>query len=182
MDLIKSVIDNDLEAVKAFPADQLQDSAFDEYNTSVLNIAAGRGFTDVIKALIEKGLDPSHSNNFNYSPLMSAACNDQTECLNTLLDSGADIDKSDNSGKQALHYACESGSFETISNLVYAGADVNKTTEEKLTPSIYLMFNENPDTIKEAIELFRDYEADFGFKDKSGKSALDYAKEKGIEL
>ena len=85
------------------------------------------------------------------------------------LDAGAIVDG------QSMIAAANVGSLEIISELVKTGVSINSTDSEKRTPVILA-------TIKNDTELLSGllkYKPNLQFKDSSGKTASDYALEKG---
>jgi len=110
------------------------------YSGMALNVAAGRGYLEVIKYLIEIGCDVNSLHD-NYTPLgMAAACN-QLEVVKVLLSYGANVDQLDGRGSSPLQYAVTKNHKGMVELLILAGANIGLTLEENGQRAIDYAYN-----------------------------------------
>ena len=89
---------------------------------------------------------------------------------------GANVNAKRSNGTTALHTACSRGYFEIVQYLVENGADINvRGGDENDTPLIWAVYNERNNISKFLV----DKGANINARDKHGKSALNYAYERG---
>ncbi|KAG9396167.1 Ankyrin repeats (3 copies) [Carpediemonas membranifera] len=94
---------------------------------SALYIAAGKGFTDIAKLLLDA--NPSMvdvADNKGYSPLHAASASGHTACARLLLDRGADINLRANDDRTPLIEGAFGGHAETIALLIEKQADLDQ--------------------------------------------------------
>jgi ankyrin repeat protein len=101
----------------------------------------------------------------------------------TLLEKNSDFNIKNIDGKTPLHYACKYGSktaeTDTILELLIgAGADINAQTNDNRTPLHYAIERKNTNIIKILIE----HNASKNLANTKGKTPLDYARNKDINL
>jgi ankyrin repeat protein len=115
--------------------------------------------------------------NRGFTPLIFATYFDQEEVAQVLIKHNAKIDDCDASGNTALLGVCYKGNEVIANHLIENGANINAKNNKGLTPLIFsVMYN------REAIvRLLIDQGADKLIKDIDGKTAYDYAKEKGFK-
>lgn len=119
-------------------------------HTCPLCDAAGGGFEETVRLLLEHGADPNRPH-IDATPLFSAALRGHTGVVRALLDHGADPDRPgglllDDSGSprsdplrffagaRPLHGAACGGHTEAVRLLLERGADPSLTTDEGATP------------------------------------------------
>lgn len=85
--------------------------------------AALEGRTEMIKALLTKGVDVNETNEWGRTALMFAAINLHHETVQTLLESGADVNVRAYDGATALMLAACAGDIDTVRALLARGAD-----------------------------------------------------------
>ena len=116
---------------------------------TALHLAAARGRTDWVAALISAGakINEKDGQNDSWTPLMFAAAEGQADCVKALISAGADVHAEEEwRGLTALMLAAMDGDlaneekFETcnrvgcIKALIAAGADVNRRDRARNTP------------------------------------------------
>lgn len=98
----------------------------DQFDTTALIRAAGKGNVAGIRALLEAGADVNtKSRSGDGTALISAARHGQNQAINTLIAAHADVNEADPMGTTALHIAADKDNVEGIRALLEAGADVN---------------------------------------------------------
>ena len=91
-------------------------------DSAALHAVARKGWTDVIRTLLARGLDPNCHNSSGGTPLMWAS---NAGIVELLLAAGADPNAKAPSGDTALSFACASGETWKVAALLKAGADPN---------------------------------------------------------
>ncbi len=135
-----------------------------------------------VRYLVEVGLEKTDVNsvrdNYGRTPLHTAIKYGQVKTVKYLIERiGADIRKRDAKGYTALHIAIENEREDVLKYILSLGIkqnDVNSKTYENLTPLIIAVQKNNEKIVFELLA----YGANKESKDKNGKNALDYAKEK----
>jgi len=99
--------------------------------TAPLMIAAKRGYTETVQALIIHQANPNISINA-HTPLMYASNNGYIDIVRILMDNGADVNPKPTCGEiddcyygTPLIYAAENGHAEIVKILIAHGADIN---------------------------------------------------------
>jgi ankyrin repeat protein len=102
------------------------------FGSTALNIAANRGFQDVVKTLVYEGkakLEPATGE----TALVGAINIGDLGMMELLLDMGADVNACGNDGLTALHHSMLT-ERDVVDVLLRAGADVHATTIDNRTP------------------------------------------------
>lgn len=86
--------------------------------------AALEGHTELIKALLAKGVDVNETNEWGRTALMFAVINLHHETVQTLLERGADVNIRAIDGATSLMLAACAGDIGTVKALLERGADV----------------------------------------------------------
>ena len=76
-----------------------------DYNTSVLMMAALKGYPEIVRMLLERNPQLNVRNKSGYTALMLAAKGGYADIVRMLLNAGADKSVRDNSGKRAYNHA-----------------------------------------------------------------------------
>jgi|ERR1700733_3920264 ankyrin repeat protein len=158
---------------------------------TLLTIAAGQGYDDpfnhkpienirkIVKILLECGADVNHANRQGETALERACWSGDFEIVKLLLEYGANVNYiNPKNGKTPLLRAAALHSihFETVRLLLEYNANVNcPNIYDGWTPLHQACWAGNFEVVK----ILLDYGADISCKDKSGRSPLDIANQKG---
>ena len=102
-----------IEKIKANLWDHRHDENYvnmvDKYGMTALIYACRKGYTEVVKLLLEANADVNMVNKYGNSALMYACKDGYTEIVKLLLEANADVNIVDKYGNTALRYAerCE---------------------------------------------------------------------------
>ena len=109
-DLIEAIQKNNQEGVKTIIAeDGSLVNATSQYGDTALIWAAYKGYTEIVKSLLEKDADVNAKDNNGHTALIWAVVNGHTEIVKSLLANNADFNAKNQSGHTALDYAKEKG-------------------------------------------------------------------------
>ncbi len=134
--LMNAVNSQDVARVKELLRQGVGPNETDENGDAPLIIAAYRGYTEIVRALLEAGadlgvLDP----NMKATALHAAAYAGRTEAARLLIEYGIDVDKQGPyNGYPALHDAIWKNTVETAKVIVDAGANLNLKSNDGQTP------------------------------------------------
>ena len=142
---------------------------------SALLLAAERGHTECVKALLAAGADIKAQNKYGKTPLMYAAAEGQTECVKALLAAKAEVNAKEKDGQTALMIAAREGHAECVKLLLAAGADIN--AQDKDGKTALMKAAERGHT--ECVKLLLEAKAEVNAKEKDGWTALMFAAIKG---
>lgn len=93
--------------------------------TTPLHEAAGRGNTQQVLALLDRGMDVDVRQDLGLTPLHYAAMHGQPDTARVLLDRGAEIDATPYTTQRTpLYLAAKAGELSVVQLLVERGADV----------------------------------------------------------
>jgi len=98
-------------------------------NLSELQLAAARGQSDYIKALIAQGADINEPNKHGTTPLILAADNGHLEVVKLFIAQKANVNAKDNDQMTALMAAASDGHSEIVKVLMEANANPNITNK-----------------------------------------------------
>lgn len=101
---------------------------------TALTIAAGRGHTGIVRALLNAGANVNHRHMYGATALMTAAEGGHLEVVESLLGAGADMDIESHTGRKALAYAQfgRRGQYEDIIELLTKRPSSNLGIETRL--------------------------------------------------
>ncbi|XP_049908943.1 ankycorbin isoform X2 [Epinephelus moara] len=140
----------------------------DSEGKSALHVAAARGQTDCLAAILAHGADLSIADAAGYNPLHLAAKNNHIECCKKLIQSKCPVDAVDSSGKAALHHAAASGSIQTVQLLCELKSPINLKDADGLTPLLLSAKHGHA----EVCSALLDCGAEINTSDNSGRTAL----------
>jgi ankyrin repeat protein len=98
----------------------------DRQGRNVLQLAAARGDTEVVRLLIGKGEDPNKKNRYGNTPLIEAGLVGHVETAALLIDSGVDIDAVNKDGETALIVSVIGYKIPVLRLLLEKGADIER--------------------------------------------------------
>ncbi|MDH3492282.1 MAG: ankyrin repeat domain-containing protein [Acidobacteriota bacterium] len=181
-----AILNDDLKTIKVV-AKRADINLKDERGNGPLHLAIARKNREAVDYLLQAKADVNVTGKdgqaTNQSPLYAALLADDMELFKKLLDKGADPNIADSEGAFPLSEASirNGADVETVRLLIEKGADVNKVENNGASPLIYAAQNSGIDveTRKAIIRLLLKNGADKSLKDKTGKTALDWAKETG---
>lgn len=181
--LIKAVEHNDVEKVQEI----LQDSSYpinetnDKKETPLL-IATHENFVEVAKLLIEAGADINQQDRIQDSAYLYAGAQGKTEILAYMIEH-AEPDQTifNRYGGNALIPAAEKGHLNNVKLLLADGkVDIDHQNNFGYTALIEAVaLRDGSEVYQQIVQELLAYNANKELRDDSGKTALDYAKEKG---
>ncbi|WP_392455221.1 ankyrin repeat domain-containing protein [Chryseomicrobium aureum] len=186
-ELLKSVENNDVEKVEVI----LQDSSYpinetNDKGESTLLIATHKNYIDVAKRLIDAGADINQQDHLQDSPYLYAGAQGKTEILKYMIEQAEPNHTVVNRyGGNALIPAAEKGHLENVKVLLQDGkADIDHQNNYGYTALIEAVaLTDGSALYQEIVQELLKYNANKELRDNRGKTALDYAKEKGyIEI
>jgi serine/threonine-protein phosphatase 6 regulatory ankyrin repeat subunit B len=135
--LLQAVLEGDGAAVSRLLAagtDPNDPVAGRKVRVTALCAAAGNGWLEVARLLLDGGADPSLATSQGFTPLMLAAGDGHPEVLRLLLQRGAVVDAVDpDRGCTAFHGACGNNQADCAEALARAGCDVRLKDKEGMT-------------------------------------------------
>lgn len=157
----------------------------DDQGNGALQLAIKKDNGRVVEMLLKNNADVNvtgrDGETTNQSPLYTALLSSDMDLFKKLLEKGADPNIADSEGAFPLSEACirRSADIDTIKLLISKGADVNKIENNGASPLIYAAQNAGvtAETRNEIVKFLLEKGADKSFKDKTGKTALDWALE-----
>lgn len=111
--------------------------------------------------------------------LIAAVLRDDLEAVKRLIATGIRVDRVGASRNTALIFAARDGQTDIARLLLDAGAEPGWIDGEKVTPLILASFKNHPEIVR--LLLAKDSAARLNHADKSGRTALDYASQRGTE-
>lgn len=144
--LFKAILDDDLKAV--------QQSLKEGANINIriappIVLAAGKGHTEIVKFLLEKGANINAKALGEITALMYASMNGDPKTVKFLLDHGADVNAASNfSRNTALIVASLFGHTEIAKILLDHGADINAKNLNKTSPLLAALRSQRKETAK----------------------------------
>ena len=138
------------------------------YGTTALMRAAARGYTDIVRALLEKGGEVDAEDTAGHTALMEAAFGGYTNTVLLLIEKGADVNARDKDGWTPLFWATFSRRTDAARSLLEKGADVNAKNKQEDTALIRAAYGGDTDTVAVLLE----HHPDLNAKDNMGRTAL----------
>ena len=180
--LVQQLIrESDMKGIKTDGAPKVDvtsdtDEASDTDRFSPLCIAALRGHTAVIGALLEAGVSPGSVNTSGDTPFSLAVKGGQLAALKQLLCAHDSVVLADKTEFSLLHLAARRGHLEIVRELIRIGADPNAVGKDRSTPLLLAAEGGHLVLVKELINGFR---ADLGATNDAGFCAVHVAAANG---
>jgi ankyrin repeat protein len=157
-------------------------SVIDSYGNRALFFACRRGTAGTILPLLEKGADPWSANRQGYTPFMAAAGHADTEIVERIIEDHVGnperINWSDEDGCNALFSSAARGRVDTLRSLIGAGGFPGAVTKRGET---LLIAATKAGSERVCRVLIDEALVDIGARDRTGRTALDYALLEGYE-
>jgi ankyrin repeat protein len=144
------------------------DAEGDNYNTTLLMVAARRGHGDLVELLLNAGAEINAKGHFGSTALMIAAEHGRKDMVELLLNAGADVHAKTEYGSTALTKAVEHDQEEIVELLLDRGADIHGKSKTGSTLLMLAIYRD----VKFMVELLLKKGADVHEKDKDGSTAL----------
>ncbi|GEK32892.1 ankyrin repeat domain-containing protein [Kurthia sibirica] len=183
-DLIKAVENNDVTSVREVLEDQSY--SIDETNKkgeTPLLIAVHGNHPIMSKLLIDAGADINKQDTISDSPYLFAGAEGRAEILQYMIENAKPNQKIVNRyGGNTLIPAAEKGHLNNVKILLADGSvDINHQNNFGYTALIEAVaLNDGSKVYQQIVQELVDHHADKALRDQSGKTALDYAQEKGF--
>lgn len=134
--LMNAVNNNDSSKVKDLIAQGVNINEADASGDSPLIMAAYKGYTEIVRLLLEAGADVTVVDpGMKATALHAAAYAGRTEAAKLLIEYGIDIDKQGpNNGYTALHDAVWQNNIDTARVIIDGGANLNIKSHSGQTP------------------------------------------------
>lgn len=169
--LLKSVEDNNQNAVQVFLSCGVDLEVRDDRNWTPLMVAAFNGNLEFAQLLVKCGAKVSTRDKNGYTPLHWAAYNGHVDVVKMLIEKGAEPDTPSQFGWTALMQAATRGHLLVCAYLIFRGADVNSATTDGWT-SLHKAANNRH---IEIVKLLLDKGANRYAKYQDGTTPLDLA-------
>ena len=101
---------------------------------TALMVGAVRGYSSIVRILLNKGADTSVATDTGITALNFSAAHGHRDASALLIEAGADLQSRTSEGFTPLHQAAQNGHWEVVTALVNAGADLEATCSGDLTP------------------------------------------------
>lgn len=165
----------------------------DIYGFQPLHLAVKYGQKEVAALLLLRGADREAKTNDGQTPLILAIEYCHREVAALLLHSGVDVNSRGSTGINPLSHASFDGNTEMAALLLQHGADANSTNESGRTPLIsacwggrhtdragtVIIVTGEDERRAQLVALLLKYGADPNVNDRDGKTALQWAEERG---
>ena len=102
----------------------------DEWSRNLFNLAIRKGYSEIVRSLIEKKIDVNSCDNSNKTFLHLALEGKNHVIIRYLIKAGADVNARSKEGKTPLYYAIENYDVNFFKILIGAGADVSEKSTE----------------------------------------------------
>jgi len=148
---------------------------FGRDGNTLLIIASQKGYTDIVKVLLDKGAEVDRPDSENFTALHAASEKGNADIVKMLLDKGANVNYLNGGIFTALYIASEVGNADIVKMLLDKGADVNSLNDEKFTALYIASINGYADIVK----MLLDKGADVNYLNGGIFTALYVASENG---
>jgi len=151
-------------------------STMDYDGRTALHLAAAKGHSETVKWLLSRGALLHQKDVFGFPPLMDAIRGRSLESVEALVDAGAQLPFHVNLAPQVCMAAVQNDS-EMLKLYIAANVDINITDYDRRTPLMVAITAGNKES---TMILLGHPKVNVALKDVFGKTAADYAKEKGM--
>lgn len=174
--IIRAVTDGNLEMVKLLLTlgDRIKLDATQEYGITPLQIAASKGFYEIVEVLLQVhekiGLNQPNIEN-GPTALMFSACERHSKIADLIINTpGCDLNVQESEGNTALIMATSNSEVKIVKSLIEAGCDLNLVNKSGDTALMMAVKAEN----KEIIQLLLDQKQklELNARGESGLNAL----------
>ena len=170
----KAAYKGNLEKVKKIIAkNPAQIDVQDWLGYTPLQLASGKGHTEIVEFLLDHGADIELENVYGKRPLLFAAEYGHYNTVRTLLEHGATVNCKDKFGITPLHEAALWSNEKVINLLISYGADVNAKNDSNDTPLHVAAMRNNIEAAKVRVEhgadIFAKNDYDFSTLDRRTK-------------
>ena len=131
---VMAITDNRFKVLEALLAQGVSTEAMDDQTSTLLHIAASKGYKDIVNMLLNKRAKIYAKSGDGTTPLHAAAKQGNPEVVNELIAAGADKDAIDNQGNTPIFGAAAEGHLEVVNALIAAGAKADVKNIEGKTP------------------------------------------------
>lgn len=147
------------------------------YDEKLVKAARSGDKETIIKLLSSNKVNVDARNEFGTTALMAASQDGNADLVKLLIEEyNADVNVENFYGRTALMLA-DYESIETMELLLSNGADANVRNKSTNSTTLMLVAGAH-DNYPEVVKLLISYDADITAKDKEGKTAIDYAKDR----
>ena len=127
-DILEAVNEGNITQVRSYLASHGDPNIVDHKGRNLLECAAGRGYIDIVKALLKAGALVDHEDQNKNTPLYMASSKGYQEIVNLLASKSRHLDQQDDRGVTALYIASKNGHTDVVEALQSAGANLDLTT------------------------------------------------------
>ena len=140
--------------------------ATDQNGNSCLYACSQKGYTDILKLLLEQGMDVNSPNVSGWTPLHAACFYGHLTCVQLLIDNGADLDALSETGLSPLAFACKNNHYGCVETLLKKGASIFLKDDISCSGTLLhvFIFTGNLNCMK----LLLDYGADVNYPGQGG--------------
>ena len=144
-----------------------------EDSSPAMHVAAGEGYVDIVRAVIEHGADVDAADKYQRTALHIAACSNKAGAIDVLVEAGANIEARTVSGMTPLHATCFNVSREASLCLLKHGATVNPQDDNLVTPLTAVADMAGSQGAAEVVDALLRAGADETIADMFGNKAAD---------
>jgi hypothetical protein len=173
----------DVALIKQLVAAGANVNATDAYRRTPMHVAAYQSHDEAVLALAEAGGDPNLLEADRYDIITIAAVADDAQMVRTAVKAGGSAANITSVyDGTALIAAAHEGSWESIDVLIKAGAPLDHVNNLGWTAMIEaVVLGDGGERHQKSLKLLIDAGADKSITDRSGRTPLDLAKERGYE-
>ncbi|WP_300702575.1 ankyrin repeat domain-containing protein [uncultured Campylobacter sp.] len=182
-DFFKAVKESNIDKIQYFLEGGFDINAKDERGRNAILIATYKDDVKLVKFLYQNGGDVNDRDENLNSAFLYAGANGKLEILKIIHKKAKVNSVFNRFGGNALIPACEKGHFETAKFLL-ENTDINVNHVNNLSWTALLEVLILGDGSKKYVDITRlllEHKADKNIKDNQGKTAIDYAKERGFK-